>query len=130
MHIYFKWHSKSRTTRTGQSTAFCQTSVTSQCLHYRWWSGRLGFKSWSSHTILIKWYLMLPCLTLTIIKYKSRVKWSNPGKGIAPSPTLRCRGGRYKPQVLKRKPLGHPWLRLLTLLTYLGLSLLAFYFYD
>ena len=34
-----------------------------------------------------KWYLMPPCLTLSIIRYVSRVKWSNPGKGVAPSPT-------------------------------------------
>ena len=37
-----------------------------------------------------KWYLMPPCLTLSIIRYRSRVKWSNPGKGIAPSPTPWC----------------------------------------
>ena len=37
-----------------------------------------------------KWYLMLPCLTLSIIWYGSRVKWSNPGKGVAPSPTPWC----------------------------------------
>ena len=37
-----------------------------------------------------KWYLMPPCLTLSIIKYGSRVKWSNPGKGVAPSPTPCC----------------------------------------
>ena len=36
-----------------------------------------------------KWYLMLPGLTLSIIKYGSRIKWSNPGKGVAPSPTPR-----------------------------------------
>ena len=29
---------------------------------------------------------MPPCLTLSIIRYGSRVKWSNPGKGVAPSP--------------------------------------------
>ena len=29
-------------------------------------------------------------LTLSIIKYGSRVKWSNPGKGVAPSPTPWC----------------------------------------
>ena len=34
-----------------------------------------------------QWYLMPPCLTLSIIRYGSRVKWSNPGKGVAPSPT-------------------------------------------
>ena len=33
---------------------------------------------------------MSPCLTLSIIRYGSRVKWSNPGKGIAPSPTPWC----------------------------------------
>ena len=33
---------------------------------------------------------MLSCLTLSIIKYVSRIKWSNPGKGVAPSPTPRC----------------------------------------
>ena len=37
-----------------------------------------------------KWYLMAPCLTLSIIRYGSRVKWSNPGKGVAPSPTPWC----------------------------------------
>ena len=31
-----------------------------------------------------KWYLMPPCLTLSIIRYGSRVKWSNPEKGVAP----------------------------------------------
>ena len=30
---------------------------------------------------------MPPCLTLSIIRYGSRVKWSNPGKGVVPSPT-------------------------------------------
>ena len=37
-----------------------------------------------------KWYLMLPCLTLSIIRYGSRVKWSNLEKGVAPSPTPWC----------------------------------------
>ena len=39
-----------------------------------------------SYQILRKWYLIPPCLTLSIIKYVSRVKWSNPGKGVAPFP--------------------------------------------
>ena len=43
-----------------------------------------------SYQRLKKWYLMLPCLTLTIIKWGSRVKWSNPGNGVVPSPTLWC----------------------------------------
>ena len=29
---------------------------------------------------------MLPCLALSIIRYLSRVKWSNLGGGVAPSP--------------------------------------------
>ena len=37
-----------------------------------------------------KWYLIPPCLTLSNIKYISRVKWSNPGKGVALSTTPRC----------------------------------------
>ena len=37
-----------------------------------------------------KWYLMPPCLTLSIIRYVSRVKRSKPEKEIATSPTLRC----------------------------------------
>ncbi len=36
---------------------------------------------------LKKWYLTTPCLTISIIRYVSRVKWSNPGNGVAPSPT-------------------------------------------
>ena len=39
----------------------------------------------------LKWYLIPPCLTLSNIRYLSRVKWSNPGKGVAPAPTPRCR---------------------------------------
>ena len=31
-----------------------------------------------------------PCLTHSNIRYISRVKWSNPGKGVAPSPTPWC----------------------------------------
>ena len=44
--------------------------------------------------VLKKWYLIPPCLTLSIIRYGSRVKWSNPGKGVAPSPTHLC--SRYR----------------------------------
>ena len=47
-----------------------------------------GLRDWgsissSSHS---KWYLMPICLTLSIIRYGSRVKWSNPGNGAVPSP--------------------------------------------
>ena len=37
-----------------------------------------------------KWYLIPPCLTLSIIRYVSRIKWSNPGKGVALSFTYQC----------------------------------------
>ena len=47
---------------------------------------------------------MPPCLALSIIRYGSRVKWSNPGKGVAPSPTPWCR------KLSKREPSGHPRL--------------------
>ena len=38
-----------------------------------------------SYQRLKKWYLISPYLTLNIIRYVSRVKWSNPRKGVAPS---------------------------------------------
>ena len=38
-----------------------------------------------------KWYLTPLCLTRSIITPASWVKWSNPGKGVAPSITHRCR---------------------------------------
>ena len=37
-----------------------------------------------------KSYFMPLCLTLSIITYGSRIKWVNPGKGEAPSPTNWC----------------------------------------
>ena len=48
-------------------------------------------ESWvESYQRLKKWYLIPPYLTLGIIRYRSRVKWSNPRKGVAPFPTPRC----------------------------------------
>ena len=44
----------------------------------------------TSYQRLLKWYLIPPCLTLSNIRYVSRVKWSNSGKGVAPSLTSRC----------------------------------------
>ena len=44
----------------------------------------------TSYQRLKKWYLKPPYLILSIIRYVSRVKWSNPGKGVAPFPTSRC----------------------------------------
>ena len=40
-----------------------------------------------SYQRLQKWYLMPPCLTLSIIRYGSRVKQSHSGKGLASTPT-------------------------------------------
>ena len=37
-----------------------------------------------------KWYLIPPCLTLSIIRHGSKVKWSNQGNGVALTPTHRC----------------------------------------
>ena len=69
-----------------------------------------------SYQRLKKWYLMPPCLTLSIIRYGSRVKRSNLGKGVAPSPTPRC--SSYRKGSLR----GHPQLWSPTLLTYIGYS--------
>ena len=33
---------------------------------------------------------MPPYLTLNVIRYGSRVKWGNPGKGVTPFPTTQC----------------------------------------
>ena len=45
----------------------------------------------ASYQRLYKWYLIPPCLTLSNIRYVSRVNWSNPGKAVACTPTPRCR---------------------------------------
>ena len=58
---------------------------------YIYRSGRPVFNSRSNHTKdFKKWYLIPPCLTLSIIRYISRVKWSNPGKGVVPFFTSQC----------------------------------------
>ena len=52
-----------------------------------------------SYQSLKKWYLTPPCLILSIRRYGSRVKWSNPGKGVAPFPTpwcITCRKGSLR----------------------------------
>ena len=53
-------------------------------------TGRLGFNPRSNHTKNSKndtW--CSPCLTLSIIRYWSRVNWSNTGNGVASSATPR-----------------------------------------
>ena len=39
-----------------------------------------------------KWYLIPPetCFSVHIMRFGSEVKWSNPGKGVVPTPTPRC----------------------------------------
>ena len=39
---------------------------------------------------LLKWFLIPPCLILSYMRYVLRVKWSNPERGVALSPTPRC----------------------------------------
>ena len=57
----------------------------------RQWSGETWVQSQVvSYQRLKKWFLIPPCLTLSNIRYVSRVKWSNPRKGVVPSPTPRC----------------------------------------
>ena len=44
----------------------------------------------ASYKRLLKRYLIPPCLTLSNIRYVSRVRWSDSGKGVASSSTPRC----------------------------------------
>ena len=78
------------------------------------WSRRPGFNPRLSHTKDSKngtWCHFV--LTLSIIRYGSRVKGSNLGKGVAPSPTRRCSS------YWKRSLSGHPQLQLPTVLFYI-----------
>ena len=61
------------------------------------------------HTRLQKWYLIPPCLTLSIIRYGSRVKWSNPGNGITPSPIPQC-GNYWKGSLRVTIKVNSTWL--------------------
>ena len=44
-----------------------------------------------SYQKFFKCYLVRLCFTLSNIRYVSRVKWNNSGKGVAPPTTPRCR---------------------------------------
>ena len=57
------------------------------CVHH--WSGRPGFNPRLSHTKDFK-RLDTSLLNTQQYKYILRVKWSNPGKGVAPLPTTQC----------------------------------------
>ena len=54
----------------------------------------------------LKWYLIPPWLTHSNIRYASRVKWSNPGKGAVLSPTPRC-SSYWKGSLLVTIDYGH-----------------------
>ena len=48
-------------------------------------------QSWvASYQTLKKWYFILPYLILSNIRYVSKVKLSNSGEGVAPSPIPWC----------------------------------------
>ena len=67
-------------------TFSCET-LRNQWLYYLLWnSGDLCSIPGRVLPKTQKWYLIPSCLTLSNI----RVKWSNPGKGVLPSPTSRC----------------------------------------
>ena len=55
-----------------------------------------GQRDRGSYQRLLKWYLIRPCLTLSNIRYVSRVKWRNPGKGVAQPPTPWCSSYRKR----------------------------------
>ena len=59
-----------------------------QCSPMVWETGVQPYVE--SYQRLKKWYLMLLCLTRSIIRYGSRVKWSNTGDGEVPFPTPWC----------------------------------------
>ena len=71
--------------------AKCVFSVNWPKRRVRQWSRRPRFNHKSSHTKdFKKLFLMAPCLTRHIIRFGSRIKWSNPVNGVASSPTSRC----------------------------------------
>ena len=64
--------------------------------------------------------MMPPCITPSIIRYRSRVKWSNPGKGIAP----------FSTQLLKWVPSSSPQLRSAILYIYIYIYMHACIYTD
>ena len=70
-----------------------------------------------------QWYLITPCLTLSNIKYISRVKWSNPGKRVVPYTTPHC-SSYWKGSLLVALNYGH---QLYLLYLYPSLTYLSIY---
>ena len=82
----YRWVSVTHWLKSRTVTSKWASSYSSYAIMFK-----LGVQSQvGSYQKLLKWYLIPLCLTLSIIKYVSRVKQSNPGNGIAPSPTPRC----------------------------------------
>ena len=76
---------------------FLMHSQWRHCCSILWWLECLpmAWETWvqsqvKSYQRLKKTVFDASLLNTSIIKYRSRVKWSNPGKGVAPSPTLWC----------------------------------------
>ena len=71
------------------------------------WSGRPGLSFRSNHTKdskKLSW--MLPWLTLSIIRYRSRVKWSNRGNGVVLFTNPYARAGYDTRSIFKRSLTG------------------------
>ena len=62
-----------------------------------------------------------PCLTLSKIRYVSRVKWSNPEKGVAPSSTPQC-SSYWKGSLLVALDFGHQLYLILSYTSSLKIS--------
>ena len=64
-----------------------------------------------SYQRLKKWYLILPCLIFSIKRYGPRVKWSNPVKRVASSPTPQCsRKGMHLGHLRLQSPTLHIYM--------------------
>ena len=83
----------------GCQKKFCWNPLSStdlSAIYFKWveYSPMVRETGWfnprSSHTRPKKFYLILLYWTLGITSYRSRVKWSNPGKGGVLSRTPRC----------------------------------------
>ena len=64
--------------------------------------------------------MILPCLTLSDIRYVSRVKWNNPWKRVAPTPTPRCSS------YWKKRPLWSPTLLYIYVYIYIYIYIYIF----
>ena len=112
MHLYLTQHYKVRikgkVEQSKENGAFVLHLTT---LAYWVECSSMGRETWiqsrvASYQRLLKWYLIPPCLTPSNIRYVLRVKWSNPEKGVAPSPTPWC-SSYWKGSLLVALDYGH-----------------------